>query len=94
MNKALYAKAKEYADTNTKGSKLELKCLAEMLYEFAEKEIKLLSERCNQLLKDKGELIDQVTKMRCCGNCRGVCNSDDAAYFCKDNNYKLWEIRE
>lgn len=103
MNKVLYAKAKEYADTNTKGSKLELKCLAEMLYEFAdsqiadikancdyvlegkeneyreerskliddfenmkaglESQIATLGERCNQLLKDKGDLTDRCREL-------------------------------
>ena len=41
-----------------------------------EKENRLLGERCNQLLKDKGGLTDkvaelenQIEKMKCCGNC-------------------------
>ena len=34
-----------------------------------EKENRLLGERCNQLLKDKGDLIDQIKKMKCCANC-------------------------
>ena len=82
MNKVLYNKAKKYADTNIKGKKLELKCLAEMLYEFADSqitdlkanfyyvlegkdlEIKILGERCNQLLKDKGNLTDELAKWK------------------------------
>ncbi len=39
-------------------------------------DMKLLGERCLQLMKDKGELIDrvreleaQIEKMKCCGNC-------------------------
>ena len=40
------------------------------------------------------ELLEQIDKMKCCGNCKGVCNSDDVAYFCKNNGYKLWEIKE
>jgi hypothetical protein len=36
----------------------------------------------------------QIEKMRCCGNCKGTCNSDDVARFCKNNEYKLWEIKE
>ena len=39
------------------------------------------------------ELKQQIEKMKCCGNCKGVCNSDDVAYFCKNNGYKLWEIK-
>ena len=39
-------------------------------------------------------LEQQIEKMKCCGNCRGVCNSDDVACFCKNNNFKLWEIKE
>ena len=35
-----------------------------------ERENRLLGERCNQLLKDKGELIDKIEKMKCCGNCK------------------------
>ena len=51
-------------------------------YRKLEKEIKLLGERCNQLLKDKGDLTDKVTeleqqikKMRCCQNCKHTCCS-------------------
>ena len=40
------------------------------------------------------DLEKQIKKMRCCGNCKGVCTSDDVAHFCKDNDYKLWEIKE
>lgn len=40
------------------------------------------------------EYAGQINKMKCCGNCKGVCTSDDVAHFCKNNNYKLWEIKE
>lgn len=40
------------------------------------------------------ELEAQIEKMKCCENCKGTCNSDDVARFCKDNGYKLWGIKE
>ena len=59
-------------------------------------ETALLSQHILDLQKDKGNLTDrvrdleqQIEKMKCCGNCKGVCNSDDVAYFCKNNDYKL-----
>ena len=36
----------------------------------------------------------QIEKMKCCENCIETCNSDDIARFCKDNKYKLWEVKE
>ena len=39
------------------------------------------------------EYAEQINKMKCCGNCKGVCTSDDVAHFCKNNDYKLWEIK-
>lgn len=38
--------------------------------EELENENKLLGERCNQLLKDKGDLTDKIEKMKCCNNCK------------------------
>lgn len=38
------------------------------------KENRLLGERCNQLLKDKGELTDKIEKMKCCQNCKSEDN--------------------
>lgn len=50
-------------------------------------------EYVQKLEKENAELKQQIEKMKCCGNCKGVCNSDDVAYFCKNNGYKLWEIK-
>lgn len=50
-------------------------------------------EYVQKLEKENEELKQQIEKMKCCGNCKGVCNSDDVAYFCKNNGYKLWEIK-
>ena len=73
MDKELYKKAKLYADTNTKGTKLELECLAEMLYEFAEPlqtQINTLSvknlilrERNEQLVNTNADLMQKVSKL-------------------------------
>ena len=41
-----------------------------MTKEQLERENRLLGERCNQLLKDKGDLTDKIEKMKCCGNCK------------------------
>lgn len=45
--------------------------------ERLKKEVKMLGERCLELQKDKGELIDRIKKleqqneqMQCCGNCK------------------------
>lgn len=57
-------------------------------------ENRLLGERCNQLLKDKGYLTDkvieieqenaelkqQIEKMKCCSNCKHFNNVDDLEY--------------
>ena len=68
-----------------------------------EKENKLLGERCNQLLKDKGELTDKIEKMKCCGNCihrhcwgnELGCNLDlDKQFECDNTNKKYWEFSE
>ena len=76
-------------------------------YKELEKEIKLLGERCNQLLKDKGELTDKIEKMKCCENCKYNsywgdelhCNyglkealQEDKLVECK--NMDKWEIKE
>lgn len=47
-----------------------------------------------ELQKKYQELEAQIEKMKCCENCIGTCNSDDMARFCKDNKYKLWEIKK
>ena len=60
----LYEKAKQYAKKNVKGNCDELKCLAEMLYEFAEQETKLLSEHILELQKTNGSLTDRVNEAR------------------------------
>lgn len=38
--------------------------------EELENQNRLLGKRCNQLLKDKGNLIDQMEKMKCPQNCK------------------------
>lgn len=50
-------------------------------------------ERIKKLERENAELKARIEKMKCCGNCIGNCNSDDMVRFCKDNNYKLWEIK-
>lgn len=72
-----------------------------------EKENRLLGERCNQLLKDKGELTDKIEKMKCCENCKYNsywgnelhCNyglkealQEDKLVEC--NKMNKWEIKE
>ena len=52
------------------------------------------AKRVEELEKENAKLKESVEKMKCCGNCIGSCNTDDMARFCKDNNYKLWEIKE
>ena len=61
--------------------------------ELEQENNKLLDVINNQDVKI-ADLEKQIEKMRCCENCKGVCNSDDVAYFCKNNNYKLWELKE
>ena len=75
-------------------------------YRACTKEIKQLGERCNQLLKDKGALLDKIEKMKCCSNCK-----NEGAYkepyrygtgwynICKRHkvakgNFDKWEIKE
>ncbi len=58
------------------------------------KAIAELVEKKTTLEKRNFELEAQIEKMKCCENCIGFCNSDDVARFCKDNKYKLWEIKE
>ena len=63
-----------------------------------EKEIRLLGERCNQLLKDKGELTDKIEKMKCCYNCSkwydGECEESPKSktFFCADFKCDNWEF--
>jgi hypothetical protein len=52
------------------------------------------TETLQNALKRIEELEAYIEKMKCCGNCKGVCISDDVAHCCKNNNYKLWEIKE
>lgn len=68
-------------------------------YRACIKEIKQLGERCNQLLKDKGALLDQIEKMKCCYNCSkwndGQCaDIPDSGYCCADFVCEDWEIKE
>ena len=42
-----------------------------------ERKNRLLGERCNQLLKDKGELTDKIEKMKCCSNCNHFNKEED-----------------
>ena len=49
---------------------IKTNCKLHKSYEQLERENRLLGERCNQLLKDKGELIDKIEKMKCCENCK------------------------
>ena len=59
--------------------------------EELENQNRLLGERCNQLLKDKGELTDQIEKMKCCQNCRKFNNLSydcTCAEVCNE-----WELR-
>ena len=53
-----------------------------------------LCDYAKNLEKENKQLKAQIEKMKCCENCKGVCNSDDVAYFCKNNNYKLWEVEK
>ena len=73
-----------WADTDEKGDYLEDDVLIKEAY--------LASAKPRE--KRIAELEAQIEKMKCCGNCKGTCNSDDVARFCKDNEYKLWEIKE
>ena len=63
-------------------------------------ENKLLGERCNQLLKDKGELTDKIEKMKCCYNCSkwydGECEESPKSktFFCADFKCDKWECIE
>jgi hypothetical protein len=56
-----------------------------------EKENHLLGERCNQLLKDKGEFTDKIGKMKCCFNCK---HSRTEYEHCKTDKHEKWEIKE
>ena len=64
------------------------------------RENRLLGERCNQLLKDKGELTDQIEKMKCCYNCSkwydGECEESPKSktFFCADFKCDKWECIE
>lgn len=60
-------------------------------------ENRLLGERCNQLLKDKGELTDRVKKMRNCGNCNGIIEGGIRTEKCKicmsGKDLSQWELK-
>lgn len=73
-----------------------LKC--EECPQYKDIQIKQLGERCNQLLKDKGELKAQIEKMKCGQNCKHsyLYQEDRKCKFtycdcinCKDK----WELR-
>jgi hypothetical protein len=65
-----------------------------------ESQIATLGERCNQLLKDKGELTDKIEKMKCCGNCRfsesdtlnGTFCHREGCFVVASEKCKLWEM--
>jgi hypothetical protein len=57
-------------------------------------ELNIAKLEIEKLERKNAELESQIKKMKCCGNCIGNCNSDDMIRFCKDNDYKLWEIKE
>ena len=70
-------------------------------------QIKQLGERCLQLQKDKGNLIDennelkaQIEKMKCCYNCSkwyyGECEESPKSktFFCADFKCDNWEIAD
>ena len=59
-----------------------------------ERKNRLLGERCNQLLKDKGELIDKIEKMKCCCNCteRSRFAMSEPCLSCKDKS--KWKLKE
>ena len=60
-------------------------------------EIKLLGDRCNQLLKDKGDLTDRIKKMRNCGNCNGIIKGGIRTKKCKicmsGKDLSQWELK-
>lgn len=69
-----------------------------------EKEIKILGERCLQLQKDKGNLIDkvreleqQIEKMKRCAICKYSTNLGYCKIRCNGgecNNMDKWEIKD
>lgn len=73
-------------------------------YRACTKEVKQLGERCNQLLKDKGALLDQIDRMKCGQNCKyeywintGGCYDQKCRFTgldctnCKDKWKGKWE---
>lgn len=79
----------------------DIKANCDLAIEGRDIKIKELEEVCQDLsdkfdyqVKQVMKLEQQIEKMKCCENCKGVCDSDDVAYFCKNNNYKLWEIEK
>ena len=66
-------------------------------------DMKLLGERCLQLMKDKGELIDrvreleaQIEKMKCCENCAKnghICVAEEMQGNLCGKNKDKWELR-
>ena len=87
-----------FVKCNTCTDEMKSKCLmfSENLCEGDRcEELVDLMELINKsdLQRENAELKEKIEKMKCCGNCKGVCTSDDVAHFCKNNNYKLWEIK-
>ena len=67
---------------------------AEKRIEELEKENKLLGERCNQLLKDKGELTDQIGDIK--ANCDLAIEGRDVKIKELENQVKdlEWQLQE
>ena len=86
-------KVEEIRTDNTEPLKNALERIAELEKEYANlKALRKYELNISKLEIEK--LESQIKKMKCCGNCIGNCNSDDMIRFCKDNDYKLWEIKE
>ena len=73
----LYEKAKQYAKKNVKGNCDELKCLAEMLYEFATEATKELQEKITHLERRIAGLENELTEAKeivreLCGTVRAL----------------------
>lgn len=82
------------------GDRTRLKRLLEKNLKLYRENV-LLGERCNQLLKDKGDLIDQIEKMKCCENCKHKKSEIDRCELlmyslnaCLCKNKDKWELKE
>ena len=87
---------KEPETQNIKLEKVDIKTAYDnLLIKYAElgKEVRLLGERCNQLLKDKGELTDKIEKMKCCSNCDFVFRDGNCYYDKECKNKDHWKLR-